>query len=253
MELTFVQQSGKYVAEFEAAGDFNLHVEKPYGPMWISQRTAGTKWDRVKEIKGLGEESTFDYDFTALVYPKFIKIECEVEPTLAVVVSSGEITEIKSQSKEIEITSNGTTSVEPDAGFAYLSKVNIKTNVPQNGEGGGSGEGEGGSRIEYMDMRGIEGPVRANLLNYSLYIKANIASAGLIVAGMPVNPLTSMGFVNEDALALAIDFSQEVGMLMGETMQSTTVAQAVLSNGVTQEQIDALPRITESEFYNLEA
>lgn len=36
MELTFVQQSGKYVAEFEAAGDFNLHVEKPYGPMWIS-------------------------------------------------------------------------------------------------------------------------------------------------------------------------------------------------------------------------
>lgn len=85
MELTFVQQSGKYVAEFEAAGDFNLHVEKPYGPMWISQRTAGTKWDRVKAIKGLGEESTFDYDFTGTVYPKSIRIECEVEPTLAVV------------------------------------------------------------------------------------------------------------------------------------------------------------------------
>lgn len=54
MELTFVQEDGKYVAEFDATGDFNLHVEKPYGPMRISQRTAGTKWDRVKEANDWG-------------------------------------------------------------------------------------------------------------------------------------------------------------------------------------------------------
>lgn len=249
MNLNFTKANNGWVTEFEVTDNFNLHIERTKGgDISIYQRTVGSKYAHV-DFKALPYQRTIDVDVTGLVYPKFIKIVSEVEPTLAEIVTDGEVTEIKSQAKEIEVTNNGTTEVVPDSGFAYLSKVNIKTNVPQNGEGG---EGVGSS-ITYMDMRGIEGPLRMNLLNYSLYIKANIASAGLIVAGMPVNPLTSMGFVNEDTLALAIDFSQEVGMLMDETMQSTTVAQAVLSNGVTQEQIDVIPRITEEEFYNLNA
>lgn len=258
MILTFTQSSDQsfggvpaYEAEFEVTSNFAIHIERTRGDaaLILKQRTGGGKYALVDDFnyaKSKGE--VLDYEASVTI-PKYIKIVSEVEPTLAEIVTDGEVTEIKSQAKEIEITNNGTTEVVPDSGFAYLSKVNIKTNVPQNGEGG---EGVGSS-ITYMDMRGIEGPLRMNLLNYSLYIKANIASAGLIVAGMPVNPLTSMGFVNEDTLALAIDFSQEVGMLMDETMQSTTVAQAVLSNGVTQEQIDVIPRITEEEFYNLNA
>jgi hypothetical protein len=38
------------------------------------------------------------------------------------------------------VTSNGTTEVAPDTGFAYLNSVKVKTNVPTSGEGGGSGE-----------------------------------------------------------------------------------------------------------------
>ena len=48
--------------------------------------------------------------------------------------------DIKTQDKEIEITSNGTTEITPDEGFAYLNKVSVKTNVAQSGEGGGSAE-----------------------------------------------------------------------------------------------------------------
>lgn len=46
--------------------------------------------------------------------------------------------DIKTQDKEIEITSNGTTEVTPDIGFTALNSVNVKVNVPTSGEGGGS-------------------------------------------------------------------------------------------------------------------
>lgn len=42
--------------------------------------------------------------------------------------------DIKIQDKEIEITSNGTTKVTPDAGFNYLNSVSVKTNVEGQGE-----------------------------------------------------------------------------------------------------------------------
>ena len=48
--------------------------------------------------------------------------------------------DIKTQDKEIEITSNGTTEVIPDEGFTYLNSVSVKTNV----------EGQGGTIIDDM-------------------------------------------------------------------------------------------------------
>ena len=59
----------------------------------------------------------------------------EVEPTYAAVTSAGEVTEIKSQDKSVEVTANGTIDVTPDAGFAYLNSVKVKTNVPTSGGG----------------------------------------------------------------------------------------------------------------------
>lgn len=50
-------------------------------------------------------------------------------PIYAAITTDGEVTEIKTQSKEIEITSNGTADITPDAGFAYLNSVKVKTNV----------------------------------------------------------------------------------------------------------------------------
>lgn len=140
MELKFTKdaQSGNWVSEYEAKAVFNLHIEGAKKLMFY-QRTAGSRYD---EIEGEYKDGaySFDYDFNALVYPKFIKIVSETEPTYAEVVSDGEITEIKSQTKEVEVTANGTTQVAPDAGYSYLTGVTVKTNVPQSGGSGGETE-----------------------------------------------------------------------------------------------------------------
>lgn len=149
MELKFTKdaQSGNWVSEYEAKAVFNLHIEGAKKLMFY-QRTAGSRYD---EIEGEYKDGaySFDYDFNALVYPKFIKIVSETEPTYAEVVSDGEITEIKSQTKEVEVTANGTTQVAPDAGYSYLTGVTVKTNVPQSGESGG-GVSEYIKGIEYF-------------------------------------------------------------------------------------------------------
>lgn len=53
------------------------------------------------------------------------------------------------QTKEIELTSNGTTELTADAGFLGLKSVTVKTNVPQSGGSGGEG-GEG--NVEYYSI-----------------------------------------------------------------------------------------------------
>jgi hypothetical protein len=139
MELKFNKNGDAWVAEFEATDKFNLHMEGLLlGSFSILQRTAGGKYTHVRDIPTYPRfDKVFDYDFDALVYPKFIKIVSETEPTYAEVVSDGEITEIKSQTKEVEVTANGTTQVAPDAGYSYLTGVTVKTNVPQSGGSGG--------------------------------------------------------------------------------------------------------------------
>lgn len=134
MNLNFTLQEGKYVSEFQITKDFNLHIELPYSaPMFIYQRTAGTEYEKINAFES-DIQKIVDVDMCALVYPKYLKIVSEVEPTYAEVISDGEITEIKSQSKEVEIVANGTTDITPDAGYSYLSDVTVKVNVPQEGE-----------------------------------------------------------------------------------------------------------------------
>lgn len=143
MELIFTKQADRWVAEFIATDDFNLHIEGVVeGNVSVFQRGSESgNYAFVKEgTPHPSYANVYDYDFAALIYPKFIKVSCATEPTSGIVTSDGEITEIKAQTKEIEVTSNGTTTVAPDAGFAYLNSVKVKTNVPQSGEGGGSSE-----------------------------------------------------------------------------------------------------------------
>ena len=94
MELIFNKSDKYYVSEFQVTANFNLHIEKPNGDIRLYQRTAGGKYDSIDNVVYYAGNSVFDYDFDALVYPKFIKIVSETEPTYAEVVSDGEITEI---------------------------------------------------------------------------------------------------------------------------------------------------------------
>lgn len=142
MNIEFVKQGNAYVAEFKVEADFNLHIERDKkGHITLLQRTSeGGKYALLEEFGYQDGKTVYESDAAGLIYPKFIKVVSAVMPTYAVVTSAGEVTEIKSQTKEIEVTANGTTEVTPDAGFAYLNSVKVKTNVAGSGEGGGSDE-----------------------------------------------------------------------------------------------------------------
>ena len=87
MELRFVKDGNVFVAEFEVAGDFNLHVERPAGGLFsVYQRTAQS--GKYAYVEGLGSQTgkdVIEYDFSALVYPKWIKVVCGNKPTVGVV------------------------------------------------------------------------------------------------------------------------------------------------------------------------
>lgn len=78
MELNFVEtiEGKEWVAEFEATNHFNLHIERENsGSLVVGQRgTASGEYD-TSFVKGMYEGGmVIDYDFGALVYPKYIKV-----------------------------------------------------------------------------------------------------------------------------------------------------------------------------------
>ena len=87
MELSFVKEGRRYFAEFKATSDFNLHIEKTgSGFLYVQQKTVeNAEYDSIRGATFAQSDVVIDIDFTALVYPKWIKIVTEVEPTLAVV------------------------------------------------------------------------------------------------------------------------------------------------------------------------
>lgn len=94
MNLTFNKVGNEYVAEFEATGDFNLHIEKDNGYLSVYQSSvAGDNYDGVKGVRMEDLDRVLDIDFTALVYPKYIRIVAGVEPTVAVVTFTASVEE----------------------------------------------------------------------------------------------------------------------------------------------------------------
>ena len=74
MELVFNQIDKNWVAEFEATSDFNLHLEREsMGWLTVGQRTTSSGgYDESFKLPYDGR--VIDYDFGALVYPKWIKV-----------------------------------------------------------------------------------------------------------------------------------------------------------------------------------
>lgn len=90
MELRFVKDGNVFVAEFEAAGDFNLHVERSAGGLFkVEQRTTTEgNYAKVDSLGYLDGKDVIDRDFVGAIYPKYIKVVSEVDPTLAIVTFS---------------------------------------------------------------------------------------------------------------------------------------------------------------------
>ena len=86
MDLNFTKQGNLYVADFTATSDFNIHIEKEEGYIHILQSTVeGGEYDYIKGLNISHLDPVIDMDFTAAVYPKYIRVKSRVMPTKAVV------------------------------------------------------------------------------------------------------------------------------------------------------------------------
>lgn len=87
MEITFNKVGDVYISEFKAEGDFNLRILRPEaGAISFYQRTAETgEFAHVDAAGNQNYNLVFDADFTALIWPKYMKIVSDVQPTSAVV------------------------------------------------------------------------------------------------------------------------------------------------------------------------
>lgn len=96
MELTFLKDGNKWVAEVEVNADFNLHIEKGAGSLSVSQTSVpGGKYDNVPSLRMSPEDSALDKDVTALIYPKTIRIDAYTKDApYAVVSSEGDVVDI---------------------------------------------------------------------------------------------------------------------------------------------------------------
>lgn len=83
--LTFQKVDRYYEVEVEVTSDFNLHIERDTaGYLVLQVRTTNSGgYDRVRGFNVANLDPVVDYDFSGLVYPKTIRIESEVEPTMA--------------------------------------------------------------------------------------------------------------------------------------------------------------------------
>lgn len=252
MDLTFVQTSnmfgrdGAWETEFSVDQEFNLHLERESsGKIIMMQKTAGTFFDIVKDFDMKSGDVVYDYDSASFLGTKTIKIVSESAIRFASLTTSGEVTEIKSQSKEIEVTSNGTTEVTPDAGFSYLNSVKVKTNVPQSGEGGGSA-----SAMEYYDVSAEEFSLYRELAVVGSVVK--VREDGGVIIAPPMMALISSQSIDTEKLMNVVAFGANpttkiVGGVFGD-------AGIELSEAMGGDEFwNKMPRITEEEFYNLNA
>lgn len=89
MDLIFTKQADRWVAEFIATDDFNLHIEGVVeGNVSVFQR--GSESGNYAFVRGSVpypslNTNVYDYDFAAVVYPKYIRVSCATKPTMAVV------------------------------------------------------------------------------------------------------------------------------------------------------------------------
>ena len=90
MDLNFTKQGNDYVAEFEVAGDFNLHLERQtMSPLNVEQRTSASgEYAVIKGMDDYSYDKVIDLDFIGGVYPKYIRISCVTMPTMAIVTTA---------------------------------------------------------------------------------------------------------------------------------------------------------------------
>lgn len=91
MELTFTKNGNRYEAEFEATGNFNLHIErKKAGGVAIYQKPSAEGKYATDSSWSDNAPAVVDMDISMLIYPKMIKVVSRAEVACASVTMAGE-------------------------------------------------------------------------------------------------------------------------------------------------------------------
>lgn len=94
MTLTFTQENGLYVAEFEATAPFSIHIERPKGGFinMLQRSVDSGTFVAVKNFNpNYNATQVIDADCgQGAVYPKWIRLESAVEPSVAEVTFESE-------------------------------------------------------------------------------------------------------------------------------------------------------------------
>lgn len=97
MNLTFIKSNDRWLAEFKVSAEFNLHIEGvKQGNISLFQRTIenGAYAYISNAVPTPTSGIIYDSDFSATIYPKYIRVSCATEPTMAVVSSAEEVEQI---------------------------------------------------------------------------------------------------------------------------------------------------------------
>ena len=122
-----------------------------------------------------------------------------------------------------------------------------KNKVLNKIDSGGSGEG---SSIEYLDVSGLDGLVRGAISSLAAYlIRINIeGNINIIPAAM----VELLGFDIATSGNIIKYISTNLNDVVVNDADTKTISYLLTMNGFTQEQLDAIPRITKEQFYSLE-
>ena len=131
MELVFNQINDRWEAEIKVTADFNLHIEGVReGNVSVFMR--GTESGEYAYVRGAtpypSVGTVYEYDFSAVIFPKYIKVACATAPSLAVVTSAGEVIQIE---KPVEPD----TPSEPEDGGILTYAFNVPVSAVENEDG----------------------------------------------------------------------------------------------------------------------
>ena len=134
-----------------------------------------------------------------------------------------------------------------------IAPVDFAEEIKSISVGGGE---SGGSTIEYLDMTNVAPePWMSFLLTMSLFVKQQITPP----SGVPTNsvlPIFLSYSMQGNLLGVnqfAIDFKATIVLGADGNVMTATVADFLIQQGATQEKLDAIPRITKEQFYDLNA
>lgn len=158
------------------------------------------------------------------------------------VVFAGNVAEygkINNQEKSVEITEAGVTEIVPDKGYTGLSKVSVDTSAIS-----GVSDGE----FEYFDITKFLDD--QFILMDALALATRTAKAHNSNNGLMISPIGALGSLGDITIkALEVDFN----IPFINSSMSGTIRDYMNASGISNETINALPRITKEQFYDLNA